>query len=369
MTTPSRLPSGLAAGNPYRQAGRVAEGDRFIGRSDLVQLVQATWQEPGRPSNLRVQGYHRTGKTSLVRYAMASTPHGRDDLLTVWLDVGDHDSGMDVFRSMIRAVMEDLQRTRENRLAGQGRTSEWAHLEAIASVVQRAEAWYDLRIAVRDFFTALAAAGRHVLVVLDEFDRAASVFNRLAEFQLLRNLAGDTPFTMGLVTISRRDIESIEFDAAAGSTLGGILSTKQCVGLFTDDETDRMLARADSVGIALSPVRQEIIERTGRHPFLLELLCRRVVENWHLTGRLDPAAAYTGEASTFEKQFGLLVRNIDADCNGHGSTLLRALASGVFPDEHTRYLDQLVLMGIASPGPDRTLLFSEAFSHYVLTAT
>jgi hypothetical protein len=363
VTTVSRAAAGLAAGNPYRQAGRVAEGDRFIGRSDLVQLIQSTWQEPGRPSNLRVQGYHRTGKTSLVRHAMATTPAGRDDLARVWLDVGDHDSGMDLFRSLTRDVTQALSRP------GRLPAAERGHLEAIDLVVQNAAGWYDLRMAVRDFFKAISTAGRHVLVVLDEFDRAAGVFQRLAEFQLLRNLAGDSPFSVGLVIISRRDIESIEIDAAAGSTLGGIVTTRQCVGLFTEAETDLMLARAESVGVALGPVRDYIVARTGRHPFLLELLCHRIVEIQHVTGRLDPVAAYAREAAAFEKQFALLVKNIDAECEGHGSALLRTIAAGTDPRDHARYLDRLALMGVVSPaGPGAVRLFSDAFTRYVLGA-
>ena len=32
--------------NPYMQAGRVASGDRFIGRAALVRQVAESWQAP-----------------------------------------------------------------------------------------------------------------------------------------------------------------------------------------------------------------------------------------------------------------------------------------------------------------------------------
>ncbi|MEU6010427.1 ATP-binding protein [Streptomyces sp. NPDC047453] len=357
----------LAAGgehvpvNPYRQVGRVAEGDRFIGRSGLVRLVQSAWQEPGRPSNMRVLGYHRTGKTSLVRQALHASPVQRADLINVWLDVGTHDSGADLFRSMTRQVMEEFRR--------RGRPSEEASLGdlgAINAAVQQDGGWGDLREAVRDFFIALSRAGYHVLAVLDEFDRAATAFTRLAEFQLLRILASDPMFPLGLITISRRDIESIEFDAAGGSILGGVVATRRYVGMLTDDEADLMLARAATVNIGLASVREEVIGCTGLHPFLLELLCGRIVDIHQVTGVLDVKAAYEQEAATFERQFSQLRQNIEADSEGRATALLRRLASGSRSEPSSLELNRLKQMGVVSSGPDPTMLFSREFARYVL---
>jgi hypothetical protein len=258
---------------------------------------------------------------------------------------------MDLFRSMTRRALEELG----------GRLPD---LDAIDSAIQRATAWYDLVEAVRAFFKAMRGGDRHVLVVLDEFDRAATAFTRLAEFQLLRDLASDPAFPLGLITISRRPIESIEIDTAGGSILGGVVTTHRYVGMFTDTETDLMLARCAGVGIGLAAVREEIVERAGRHPFLLELLCNRIVEVHHATGMLDVPAAYALEADAFEAQFAHLLKGIDADSDGRGSALVYNIAAGAGASVPSIDLNRLELMGVVGDGT----LFSRHFARYVLAA-
>jgi Putative DNA-binding domain len=357
MTSLSSWPAG---GNPYRHVGQVAEGDRFIERTDLVRQVLATWREPGRPSNLRVGGHHRTGKTSLVLHALGTSPAPRADLVSVRLNVGSQDSGLDLFRSMTRRVLEALAEQDRPVSIPDG-------LVAINAAVQGATTWYDLVEPVRAFFIELRRAKRYVLAVLDEFDRAAITFTRLAEFQLLRDLASDSLFPVGLITISRRPIESIEMDTAGGSILGGVVTTACYVGMFTDEEADLMLARAAAVGVGLASVRDQLVDRTGLHPFLLELLCSQTVEFYHATGRLDVVAAYDLVAPSFETQFAQMLRNIDDDSHGRGSAFLQKIAAGAASEGSSLDVSRLELMGVVSRRRSRFTLFSGEFGRYLLT--
>jgi len=357
---PSGEPSGGTVHvNPYRLVGQVAEGDRFIGRAHLLRRVRATWAEPGRPANLRVLGHHRVGKTSLVRRALG-TAADRPDLTAVVINVGTCASGDDMFRSMVRSVMEQL----EDAPGVDGA------LAAIGSGVQMADGWYDLKEGVRAFFKAVRKAGRHVLLVLDEFDRAAGVA-KPPDFQLLRDLASEPEFPLGLITVSRRPIEVIESAEAAsqaGSILGAVVINPLYVGMFTDEEADLMLARAASAGIGLASVRDEIVDRTGLHPFLLELMCNRVVQAYAETGKVDVAACYESEAIEFHAQFDRLIGNIDADTGGNGSALLRRIAAGAPGIQPSADLSRLIQMGVVSRTPEGGLsLFSREFGRHVLT--
>lgn len=352
--------------NPYRLVGQVAEGERFIGRGGLITQVQSVWREPGRPSNLRVLGNHRMGKTSLVRQAVRTCPERASDLLTIWLNVGSHDSGTDLFRAMTRRVMEEL---REPERAASLPAGPTADLAPIDMAVQKAGTWYDISEAVRDFFKAVRRAGLSVLLILDEFDRAATTFKLLAEFQLLRDLASDPLFSLGLITVSRRDIESIEIATAGGSILGGVVATRRYVGMFTDEEADLMLARAASSGIGLASYRSAIMERSGAHPFLLEVLCNRIVEIHGATGETLLERAYEEESGTFEAQFAQLLQNINSDSDGRGGSLLRRIASGIGPDRPSLDLNRLKLTGVVKAGAEPPEVFSREFARYLqLTA-
>lgn len=359
--------SAVAAGpvppeNPYRWAGRVVEPDRFIRREPLLRAVESTWRDPGTPTNLRVIGHHRTGKTTLVRRALDALPGARPDLLQVWIDVSRQESGMDVFRSIAKSVVASLRKAGPAAPPGL-----LAALSPINEAVQLAVEWHDLEGSVNDFFATMHDAGQQGLLVLDEFDRAEGVFKRLAEFQLLRAVVSDSGCTMGLITISRRDIESIETDAAGGSILGGVVVNKLHVGMFDDGETDLLLARAADVGVGLAALRPQLVESSGMHPFLLDVLCRSLVEGWQANGKLDFASAYEQVEETFADQFARLLRNILTDTE-QGALLLRQIASGVVPAGPASLgLSRLRRMGVVHFSPDgRPAFFSAGFARYVM---
>ena len=335
--------------NPYRLVGRVALGDHFVDRPELTRSICSAWQEPGRPSNLCVLGHHRTGKTSLVKHAVGSC--NRDDLVTVWLGTGRHATGLDLFRSMVRGVMDKLV--------------DHDRLDAIGDVVLTTRSWYDLDSAVTAFFGAVSDAGKAVLIVLDEFDRATTTCARLAEFQLMRDLASEPQFPVGLVTISRRPVHEIEIDAAGGSILDGVLTTRRYVGMFTNAQADVMLARAALAGVDLAAVRNEIIERSGLHPFLLESLCNSIVELYQETGDLNVEQAFDCIMGVFDTQFSQLVESVRLDTNGQGITLLKLLAEGGVPDAPSLILNRFQRMGLVSQTQGSPVLFSSEFARHV----
>lgn len=343
--------------NPYRLAGQIAAGNRFIGREELVQQLQSVWSSAGRPSNLRVQGHHRIGKSSIVQRAL-DTSRSRSDLLTVHLNIGRHDSGTDVFRAMTRRAMSALREV----AATKNLLSDLASKDA---AVQRATEWYDLMEAVLAFFSTLGQAGLYVLLVLDEFDRASTVFGHLAEFQLIRDLASEDEYPLGLVTVSRRDIESIEISTAGGSVLGGVASLPLYVGMFTEAEADLMLSRAASLGIALGSVREQVTRHCGGHPLLLEILCHGLVEVYHRTKELDVELAYQPHAPAFERQFCQLQKSIDEETEGRGTALLKRISANGAAEIFSPDLARLKLMGVTIESGSALKLFCEGFSRYI----
>jgi hypothetical protein len=336
--------------NPYRMVGQVAEGGRFVDRPELVRSICTGWQEPGRPSNLCVLGSHRTGKTSVVKHALALVD--RQDLVVVWLSVGRFSSGFDLFRAIVKDVLDEI--------------GDHASLEAIAEVAFTTESWYDLDNAVTAFFKEVRKAGRTVLIVLDEFDRASVICTRLAEFQLLRDLASEPQFPVGLVTISRRPIKDIEIDAAGGSILDGVVTIRRYVGMFTAAQGDAMLARAGLAGIDLTPVREQIMDRSGLHPFLLESLCNGIVEHHQETGDLAVDLAYDRVLGAFHTQFEHLVQNVRVDTSSRGLALLRLLAQGGASYEPSLDLNRFLQTGLVSRSADQLVLFSPEFARYLL---
>ena len=340
------------ADNPYAGVGIVAVGDHFVPRPGPGARVARTWREPGaRPANLSVLGHHRTGKSSLVHWAAAQC--ARPDLRTVFIDVGTLDSGDALLRAMVRETLR------------------WPGLPAALVVIGEsaltAGTWDYLHQTVTDFFAALRGDGRCVMIVLDEFDRASQVCRRLAEFQLLRSLASEEAYSVGLITISRRRVKDIEIDAAGGSILDGVLALRQPVGMFVPAEGDAMLGLASVLGVDLLPVRDQVNDLAGLHPYLLELLCFGIVEHFQDSGEVDVDWAYEEASGTFLDYFDRLAAVIESDLGDKGLALLRELASGApLSPGYARELSQCRQFGIVASGAGRPALFAPAFARHLL---
>src|SRR5689334_14959583 len=96
--------------NPYYGVGQFADGDRFVGRTMLLEQVRRSWQNV-RPANLALQGNHRMGKTSLIRRAELLFARGEPNLILVFLSVGGFESATDLFRELVtqaRTAAADL---------------------------------------------------------------------------------------------------------------------------------------------------------------------------------------------------------------------------------------------------------------------
>jgi hypothetical protein len=340
------------ADNPYAGVGIVAVGDHFVPRPGPGARVARTWRAQGlRPANLSVLGHHRTGKSSLVHWAAAQCP--RPDLRTVFVDVGTLDSGDALFRALVRETLR------------------WPGLPDALAVIGEsaltAGTWDYLHQTVTDFFAAVRRDGRYVMIVLDEFDRASRVCRRLAEFQLLRSLASEEAYPVGLITISRRRVKDIEIDAAGGSILDGVLALRQPVGMFAPAEGDAVLGRALVLGADLLPVRDQINGLAGLHPYLLELLCFGIVERFQDAGEIDVDGAYEGASGTFADYFDRLAAVIESDLGEKGLALIRELAAGApLSPGCARELSQCRQLGIVTPDPGQPALFAPSFARHLL---
>jgi len=346
--------------NPYRLVGQMTLGDPFVGRAELLRKVQSCWRGQGRPGNLSVQGSHRMGKTSLVSRAAEIDGDSRENLLFVRLSVGDHESGTDLFRAVVRETHHELGSSSSPGAAPYRRV-----LDQLAMDVAKQTEWFELAEMVRTFFTYLGRSDMSVVVILDEFDRASQVFGRLADFQFLRTLASEAFSPIGLVTVSRRPIDVVEIDAVGGSTLDGVLSLRCNVGCFSDTDIDEMLGRAEQAGIDLRARKDEITHITGGHPYLLGLLCCEIVHRFHYSAIVDIRLAYSGLIPQFETQFKVLTRSLDAATGNRGKDLLRRVSQNRDDTIPAIDVDLMRRLGLLSPDVGRICLFSNKFAHFV----
>ncbi|MBM2622811.1 glycosyltransferase [Actinoplanes sp. LDG1-06] len=334
--------------NPFRDRGMPVVGDNFVGRSALTRKVTEVWQGTGRPGNLSVIGYRRAGKTSLIRHGLSLMD--RSDLAVVQVSVIGYASVFEVFHAVASQLAEQL--------------TDVPDLVPLVERVGAAREWYDLENAVSSLFKEVGRHGRFALLVFEEFDRAPLVLVRLAAFQLLRSLASEPDYPVGLITVSRRPVIDIETDAAGGSRLDGVLGEKCYVGTFTPDEARRLIARSLPV-VDLSAVSDEIIRLTGRQPYLLHTLCSRIVDDYLETGVVDVVASYDAETLSFHEYFERLLDDIEAESPDRGRAALLDVVQQVADSPHRLEIRKLSNLGVVEPADGGFHLFSDGFAAFL----
>lgn len=344
----------MSTANPYEGMDDMPDAEGFVERPQLVGVIERVWRTPGRPANLSILGQLRFGKTSVIGQALRRIDRG--DMAVVRLSMGGQESVFGLFRALTSEVTAQFPGVSD--------------LDRLDTTVRNARGWYDLENAVTSYFEAVGRRGLHVLLVLDEFDRAPWVLVGLSGYQLLRSLVSEPRYTVGLVTISRRSVFEIEEDAAGGSQLDGVMSDRCYVGLLEPGEVIALLDRAGAAGVDLHAVESELLARCGRHPYLLRILCSRVVREFLETGAVDVAKAHELVATEFHAYFDRLIEEIDVDLSGQGTPLLHAVASGgAVSALHALNVQDLVNKGVFIPDGSSVRLFSDEFAAYLRTAT
>ncbi|MER7758221.1 glycosyltransferase family 4 protein [Streptomyces sp. NPDC097619] len=346
----------MSPANPYDDtsgtpAGRVG-GNGFVDRTELIEAIEEVWKDGGCPGNLSVLGQIRYGKATVIEQALRGIDRAaRADLAIVRISVDHHDSVFRLFRALTDEVTSQFPGLPE--------------LERLEATVRNAHGWYDLQSAVTSYFAAVRTAGLHVLLILDKFDSAPRVLADLSGYQLLRSLVSEPRYSMGLVTISARAVFDIEVDAAGGSQLDGVMPARCTVGLLEADEVSALLALATAAGVNLQKVRPELLARAGNHPYLLRILCRRVVREYLESGSVDVPKAHELERNAFRTYFDQLVEEVDLALSGRGSNLLETVAGGgEVPADSAADVQDLVNKGVLLREGESVRLFSDAFASY-----
>lgn len=152
-------------------------------------------------------------------------------------------------------------------------------------------------------FPILYDAGRYIILVIDEFDKAGKVFGRREEnFGWFRGLLQANDRGLSVVTISRRSIRFIEQNCFGGSTFDGIFSKRGLFG-YSNSELDAYFALLEQHGLALGEAqRRAIWYYCGRSPYYLAIMAEALLQD----GAAAPQAVSAQFIDSFEAVISLL---------------------------------------------------------------
>ena len=276
--------------NPFTNYGEIVRGERFIGRHEILNVIENRIIYPTNPGNLAIIGVHRIGKSSLAYKTIIEQTDKLIDkgILPIWISLSSYNQSSEFFSSLVDECvneMEDLDWLTEK-------------VQRSADRALETDAAWDR---TKRFFKEVQKAGYGTLFILDEFDHARKLFKGEAAFQRLRELADYPDYRFSLLLTSRRNIRDIELSAGSSSPFHNIFQVQR-LGMFSDEDLEIYLSRFSDIGILVSDEnRKRILFYCGTHPYLLEMLGWEIVEGFRQNNKIDvDRAANTILQSVFE---------------------------------------------------------------------
>ena len=276
--------------NPFADYGKIVHGERFIGRQQIIRVIENRIIKPKDPGNLAIIGVHRIGKSSLAYKTIIEQKDKliAKNVLPIWIGLSSYSQSSDFFRSLVTECVDGLEDVN------------WLS-DRIQSLADRALATNDPWDQIKRFFKKVHETGNSILFILDEFDRARLLFKGDTAFQRLRELADYPDYGLSLVLTSRRNIRDIEHAAGSNSPFHNIFQVQR-LGMFSSEDLDAYFSLFSTLGIPIpSALQERVLFYCGAHPYLLEMLGCEIVERFRETEEVDAdKAAETVSQSFFE---------------------------------------------------------------------
>lgn len=338
--------------NPYADYGKIVRGERFIGRKNIINVIESRIVRPTNPANLAIIGVHRIGKSSLAYKTIIEQKDKftSQRILPIWMNLSSYDQSRHFFRSLVDECvneMEDLN---------------WLTAE-IQRAADRVFGIEDPWNQIRRFFKKTQEAGYGTLFILDEFDHARHLFEGETAFQCLRELADYPDYRLSLVLTSRRNVRDIERVAGSSSPFHNIFQVQR-LAMFNDEDLEIYFSLFSSTGIQITDGDQErILFYCGAHPYLLEMLGWEIVERFRQNEQVDVDKAANAVLHSIFEHYDDMIRLLRED-----ETLNKLLQILFGPVIDVKQADATELQnyGLIKPTENGTYVaYSEHFHDYL----
>ena len=338
--------------NPFADYGKIVCGERFIGRKNIMNVIENRIVQPENPGNLAIIGVHRIGKSSLVYKTIIEQKDKliAKQVLPIWIGLSSYKQPMNFFRALITKCVREIRRL--NWLSDEIQGSAELALEALKDEDPWAE--------ITDFFIEVQEAGYGTLFILDEFDHARHLFEGETAFQYLRELADYPDYRLSLILTSRRNVRDIEHAAGSSSPFHNIFQVQR-LAMFNDEDLETYFSLFSSIGIQTTDADQErILFYCGAHPYLLEMLGCEIVEMFRQNEQIDVDKAANAIFQSIFQHYDDMIRLLRDD--GTLNKLLQILFGPVVDVKQTD-VTELQNYGLIKPTEDATYAAYSAHFH------
>lgn len=253
--------------------GRTVQGKSQIGYARVLENLRDLLLRS--QNSVSLMGLHRMGKTSLMLTLDAEVKAGKyDKFLSVFVDINEcrdlPQEGRTAYDDMLFQIVHELKRSlrRCPDFRDRPQAEVW---QCIADFMAASPQSMLFRSSFKDVFEALAFDGWHVLLTLDEFDRAQDFFLSNADFELFRTL-GRPEYQLSMVFISRRQLARIEMANCNNSTFFSSVTSIILKGFGAEDCAAYYQLLQDDYALDLPLAERKKLEYyAGTSPYLYSI--------------------------------------------------------------------------------------------------
>lgn len=253
--------------NNIFQIGGKVSGESFIGREEQTKYLRKVFVENEARTGKAIIGLTRIGKSSLAVNVFQNLP---DNILYIYEDLNEWSEYIELWQDICCSIKEYLEKNNKVTVSLS---------DDLKAMEGDSIPWIKLNRTIKRVFEELSNIGIKTILVLDEFDNASVLFNEgTKHFELFRTVFSDAKFNVSAMTISRRNLHTIEGATYQSSTFHGVLDSIPFKGF---DELDMMeyFKVFENEGISLSDEQKEEIEYyAGRAPFLLSIIGHYIID-------------------------------------------------------------------------------------------
>lgn len=332
--------------------GGQVRGTSFIGRKKEVECLRRQFVDSNIKTAKSIIGLTRTGKSSFVDNAFLDIPE-TERILYVNVTLGDL-SYYEMWQDIMWKLKKQLQR---KELIDD-------ELENLFSNFDEEELkWVKLNHSIKDTFEYLNEIGVKTILVLDEFDRASIIFeNDTKKYDMLRELLSSPKYNIFTVTISRKNLNTIEGTTYQSSTLHGVLDPMYFKG-FTEDDVQEYYNILEKYDIYLTDEqKKEIKYYAGVSPYLLSIFGNKLVERKKVGKSIDITDVFQNDCKLINDYYKDIQKHLERD-----GDLKRLIPFIIGPNvgvtQNDR--DELVNLGYLLFSDDRTIAVSEYFTQFL----
>jgi len=263
--------------NIYANAGNVITGDRYVSRFEVEKLLKERVLENKASGSFALTGMQRTGKSSILHHMLLSEEKKAELLKDKKVVVDNSLAGVscadDIFINMVRKSYRVIKK---NEPADNLDDLNEAYEDLLGWSAKR-----DSLFEIQEYLEEMTALGYKLIVVMDEFDNAISLFEDCPHcFNYLREIAYKPQYGTDYVIASRRTLAEISNMATKGVSPFPNIFVCEFVGPYNQREQQEYydIFKKEYGAEISDKEKTELIKYTGGLAFWNDIIMKEYVK-------------------------------------------------------------------------------------------